>query len=56
MRPSPSPRQRTTILLAEDNKINQMLAVKTLEKGGYRLLVANNGSKPSNSRRNRRWT
>jgi CheY-like chemotaxis protein len=32
-----------TILLAEDNKVNQMLAVRTLEKGGYRVLVANNG-------------
>jgi PAS domain S-box-containing protein len=32
-----------TILLAEDNKVNQMLAVRTLEKGGYRVVVANNG-------------
>ena len=32
-----------TILLAEDNPVNQMLAVRTLEKGGYRVLVANNG-------------
>ena len=32
-----------TILLAEDNKVNQILAVRTLEKDGYRVLVANNG-------------
>jgi CheY-like chemotaxis protein len=32
-----------TVLLAEDNKVNQMLAVRTLEKAGYRVLVANNG-------------
>jgi two-component system, sensor histidine kinase and response regulator len=33
-----------TILLAEDNKVNQLLAVRTLEKHGYRVLVANNGA------------
>ncbi|HYI95962.1 MAG TPA: ATP-binding protein [Bryobacteraceae bacterium] len=32
-----------TVLLAEDNKVNQMLALRTLEKGGYKVLVANNG-------------
>ena len=37
------PSNTTTILLAEDNKVNQMLAVRTLEKGGYRVMVANNG-------------
>jgi PAS domain S-box-containing protein len=37
------PSNTTTILLAEDNKVNQMLAVRTLEKGGYRVIVANNG-------------
>ncbi|HYP04870.1 MAG TPA: ATP-binding protein [Bryobacteraceae bacterium] len=31
------------VLLAEDNKVNQMLAVRTLEKGGYTVVVANNG-------------
>ena len=36
-------RRTATILLAEDNKVNQMLAVRTLEKGGYHVLVANNG-------------
>jgi CheY-like chemotaxis protein len=32
-----------TILLAEDNKVNQMLAARTLEKGGYRVVIASNG-------------
>ena len=32
-----------TILLAEDNKVNQMLAVRTLEKGGYHVWSPNNG-------------
>ena len=36
-------RRTATILLAEDNKVNQMLAVRTLEKGGYHVLVAANG-------------
>jgi PAS domain S-box-containing protein len=34
---------RSTVLLAEDNRVNQLLAVRTLEKAGYRVLVANNG-------------
>jgi PAS domain S-box-containing protein len=38
-----APGGTATILLAEDNKVNQMLAVRTLEKGGYRVLIANNG-------------
>ena len=38
-----SPVGPVTILLAEDNKVNQMLAVRTLEKNGYRVVVANNG-------------
>jgi two-component system sensor histidine kinase/response regulator len=32
-----------SILLAEDNRINQALAVRTLEKAGYTVQVANNG-------------
>jgi PAS domain S-box-containing protein len=31
------------ILVAEDNPINQMLAVRVLEKAGHRMAVANNG-------------
>ena len=31
------------ILVAEDNPINQMLAVRVLEKAGHRVAVANNG-------------
>ncbi|MEJ7605044.1 MAG: response regulator [Bryobacteraceae bacterium] len=33
----------THILLAEDNKINQTLVVRTLEKQNYKVRVANNG-------------
>ncbi len=33
----------SSILLAEDNPVNQNLAVKMLTKGGYRVEVANNG-------------
>ncbi len=34
---------RLRILLAEDNPVNQKLAVKILEKHGHRVTVANNG-------------
>jgi len=36
-------RRRLTILLAEDNIVNQKLAVKILEKRGHRVIVASNG-------------
>lgn len=36
-------RAQGVILLAEDNPVNQLLAVKLLERRGYRVLVANNG-------------
>ena len=32
-----------TVLLAEDNRVNQLLATRTLEKAGYRVVVSNNG-------------
>ncbi len=31
------------ILVAEDNRVNQLLALRTLEKEGHRVTVANNG-------------
>jgi two-component system sensor histidine kinase/response regulator len=31
------------VLIAEDNAVNQLLAVRTLEKAGYSVSVANNG-------------
>ena len=40
---TPSPRTALNILLAEDNIINQRLAVSLLEKRGHHVLVANNG-------------
>jgi two-component system sensor histidine kinase/response regulator len=36
---------RYNILLAEDNMINQKLAVKMLEKKGHRVVIAENGQK-----------
>ena len=36
-------RRRLDILLAEDNIVNQKLAVKMLEKRGHRVVVASNG-------------
>jgi len=37
------PLQRFRILLAEDNAINQKIAVRILEKAGHEVTVANNG-------------
>lgn len=37
------PQQNITVLLAEDNKINQKVATKMLEKMGYNIIVAENG-------------
>jgi PAS domain S-box-containing protein len=47
-RRSPSDEKRAAglrILLAEDNPVNQMLAVRLLEKRGYSIQVADNGKK-----------
>jgi CheY-like chemotaxis protein/HPt (histidine-containing phosphotransfer) domain-containing protein len=33
------------VLLAEDNAVNQMLAVRLLEKGGHKVVVASDGKK-----------
>jgi two-component system, sensor histidine kinase and response regulator len=35
------------VLLAEDNRVNQRLAVRLLEKRGHRVVVAANGHEPS---------
>ena len=37
-------RGRLTILLAEDNRVNQVLAVRLLEKSGHEVIVAGNGA------------
>ena len=39
----PSPTRRLRILLAEDNPMNQKLAVRLLEKQGHSVIVAGNG-------------
>jgi CheY-like chemotaxis protein len=36
-------RQKLNLLLAEDNAVNQLLAVRVLEKMGHSVMVANNG-------------
>jgi two-component system sensor histidine kinase/response regulator len=36
--------ERRSVLLAEDNAVNQKLAVRILEKMGHRVTVANNGA------------
>jgi len=44
--PAPMERKRSlSILLAEDNPVNQRLAVRILEKRGHKVVVAENGSK-----------
>jgi PAS domain S-box-containing protein len=38
-----TPEQALRILLAEDSKVNQTVAIRTLEKMGHSVMVANNG-------------
>lgn len=40
---SPSASAQATIMLVEDNEINQMVAQELIEQKGYKVLVANNG-------------
>jgi PAS domain S-box-containing protein len=42
-RATPAQRRRLRILLAEDNPVNQVLAVRLLEKQGHQVVVAGNG-------------
>jgi len=39
----PEPHSSLRILLAEDNKVNQAVAIRTVQKLGHSLVVANNG-------------
>jgi CheY-like chemotaxis protein len=50
---SPTATSPQHILLAEDNVVNQRLAVKMLEKAGYRVVVTNNGVEAIAAWRNR---
>jgi len=46
--PDPSPRRKLAILLAEDNPVNQKLAVRILENRGHLVAVAANGREAVN--------
>jgi CheY-like chemotaxis protein len=39
----PQPQQGLRVLLAEDNKVNQLVALRVLEKQGHRVILANDG-------------
>jgi len=42
--PAAASASRLRILLAEDNKVNQLLAMRLLEKWGHEVVLANNGT------------
>ncbi len=42
--PAPSDRRSLRVLLAEDNVVNQMLAVRTLERKGHQVVVVPDGT------------
>jgi len=48
-------REGTQILLAEDNRTNQLLAVRILEKRGYKVTVVGNGKEAVAATENRRF-
>ncbi len=41
--PAAQPRGALRVLLAEDNKVNQLVAARTLEKAGHSVSIASNG-------------
>ena len=43
VRPHTASEQAVSILLAEDNEVNRILAMRLLERQGYRVVVAENG-------------
>ena len=48
-------KRRSRVLLAEDNAVNQTLAVRLLEKRGYSVVVANNGAEAINAFQNNQF-
>jgi PAS domain S-box-containing protein len=40
---SPAPARRVSVLVAEDNVVNQRVALRILEKRGHQVMVVNNG-------------
>lgn len=50
-----SPGRRLRVLLAEDNEVNQTLAVHMLEKRGHTVVVANNGQEALNAWRQQKF-
>jgi CheY-like chemotaxis protein len=43
MRPSPAARKTGRVLVVDDNKVNQLIAKRLLEKNGNAVIVADNG-------------